>query len=143
MFVGPLVAWAIARQGVTIAARETWIRELRENIAAFLSGYVAFRIHIRTHTTGDPDKEKRLAEINDSMNPPYHALCLLIAERGTEYEAFGQAIENLVNAPANTVADRRREFMQEAERILRAERAACAADPGVWSALWSGIRGRR
>jgi hypothetical protein len=42
VFAGPLVAWAVARQQIVVAARETWMRDLREKVAAFLSAHQAY-----------------------------------------------------------------------------------------------------
>jgi hypothetical protein len=137
VFVGPLVAWAVARQQIAVAARETWMREFRENVAAFLTGYAAFREHIRSHTTGDPEKERRFAEINDVTNPSYHVIRFLIAEKDPQYTAFVETLDALSNAPSDKAADRRRELIAAVEGILRCERAAIATDPGVLRTLWA------
>jgi hypothetical protein len=142
VFIGPLVAWAVARQQIAVAARETWMREFRENVAAFLTGYAAFREHIRSHTPGDPEKERRLAEINDVTNPSYHVIRFLIAEKDPQYTAFIQTLDALNNAPcapSDKAADRQRELIAAAEGILRCERAAIATDPGVLSTLWATV----
>jgi aromatic ring-opening dioxygenase catalytic subunit (LigB family) len=52
-----------------VAAREAWRREFREQVVALLSTYAVLREHARSHTTGDPEKEKRLAEINEELTP--------------------------------------------------------------------------
>jgi hypothetical protein len=140
VFFGPLVAWAVARQQIAVAARETWMHEFRENVAAFLSGYAAFREHIKSHTTGDPEKERRLAEIGDATNPPYHVIGLLIAEKGPQYAAFGQTVDALNTAPVDKAVDRQRELIAAAEDILRHERAAIATDPGLFLTLWGVLR---
>jgi hypothetical protein len=131
VFFGPLVAWTVARQQSIVAVRETWLREFRERVAALLSAYEAFLIHIQTHTTGDPEKENQLADINDAQRLPYFSIRLLIAERGHEYTEFISSIDRLRAATSDQVASRREELFRAAEDTLQRERAAIAADPGV------------
>ena len=135
VFIGPLVTWAVTRQQIAVTARETWMREFREKVAVFLSSSAAFRVHVKHHTTGDPEKEKRLAEINDAGTPSYHTICLLVAEKGSQYAAFVQIMDRLGAAAPEKAAFHVREVGAAAEDILRRERAAIAADPGVWGGL--------
>ena len=65
-----LMARANLQRQIQVTAREAWMREFREQVAALLSAYASYREHVRTHTTDDPDKERRLAEINDEMLTP-------------------------------------------------------------------------
>lgn len=140
VFFGPLVAWAVARQQIAVTARETWMRDLRDKVAAFLSAHQAYLLHIASHTTGDPVKEKRLADIHDAESPPFYAIRLLIAEKGPEYISLVQVMDRLVRATTEQTGPCRDELMTTAEDILRRERAAIAADPGVWGALLTALR---
>jgi hypothetical protein len=91
------------------------------------------------HTTDDPVKEKRLAEINDVLIPRYHALRLLLAERGTQFADFTRVLEDFSQPRPEDLALRLRELNAAAEGILQSERTAITADPGIWSALRSSI----
>jgi hypothetical protein len=135
VFVGPLMTWTIARRQIEVAAREAWMREFREKVAAFIYAYDNFLIHIRTHTTGDTEKEKQLADINNAQRLPYHTIRLLIAEKGTQYTAFGTSIDRLLSSTTNEIDARREVLFKAAESILQQERAAIAANPGIWNAL--------
>jgi hypothetical protein len=115
------------------------MREFREQVAALFTNYAAFREHARSHTTGDPEKEKRLAEINDAMTLRFHTIRLLIAEKGTHYGAFVANMERLLNATTFEAGARSHEIYVAAEDILRSESAAIAADPGVWRAVLTSL----
>lgn len=45
VFFGPIVAWEVARQQIAATARETWMRDLREKVAVFLSAHQAYLVH--------------------------------------------------------------------------------------------------
>lgn len=139
VFFGPLVAWAVTRQQIAVTAREVWMREFRVNLAAFLSSSAAYRQHMLHHTTDDPVKEKRLAEINDVLAPRYHSLRLLLAERGTQFAGFAQALEVFLQPRPEELSLRLHKLNTAAEGILQSERTAITADPGIWSALRSSI----
>jgi hypothetical protein len=62
VFFGPLVTWTVARKQITVATREAWMREFREQVAALLTSTASFRDHVRTHSTDDPKDEQRLAK---------------------------------------------------------------------------------
>jgi hypothetical protein len=142
VFFGPLVAWTVARQQITVAARETWLRTFREQVAALISAYDAFLVHVMPpngHTTGDPEKEKRLRELHDAQRVPFHTIRLLIAETGQHHD-FISSLSSLLTAPSNQVSSRRDAVFQAAEDILCRERAAIVADPGVLRALLTTLK---
>jgi hypothetical protein len=130
--VAPLTTWLVAQRQIGVTAREAWMREFREQLAALLSIMAVHRDHMRTHSSEDPEKVKRLAEINDAMLPHWHTLRLLIAEKGPQYAEFMPTFECAMNAPVMAAAARVHELYTAAEDILRRERAAIAADPGLW-----------
>jgi hypothetical protein len=74
------------------------MREFREKVAAFISAYDSFLVHTLTHTTGNTDKERRLAELNDAQRLPYHTLRLLIGELGG-HAAFLNSLNELIPNP--------------------------------------------
>lgn len=135
VFFGPLVTWTVARKQITVATREAWMREFREQVAALLTSTASFRDHVRTHSTDDPKDEQRLAEINDELTRRHHAIRLLIAERGARYATFIQTMNDMHEAPLMEAAARVNKFYGAAESILLGERTAIETDSGVWHAL--------
>jgi hypothetical protein len=136
VFFGPLVARANTQRQIRATARETWIREFREQVAKLLSSDAALRKHATSHTTGDHEKERRLAEITDAMGPCYHGIRLLIAERGQQYADLVLKMDIFTNASTDQVASHAREFTAAATDILQRERAAIVTDQGVWREVW-------
>jgi hypothetical protein len=47
VFVGPSVAWAVARRQLAVTARESWMREFREQVAVLLASEISLRRHAR------------------------------------------------------------------------------------------------
>ncbi len=138
-FFGPLVTWTIARRQIALTARETWMRQFREQVAALLTAYDRFVIHTQSHTTGDPEKERRLVEVTDAQRLPYHALRLFIAERAPEYDDFRNALDQLLTAPADIIEVRKATLVMAAEMILQKERAAITDAPAIWRELCNSL----
>jgi hypothetical protein len=118
-FVAPLVAWAVAQRQIQVTARETWMREFRQQAAEIL------------RNAGLRDGEQVYA----AQRLAYNAMCLLIAEKAPDYDEFLARLED-VAFPA-VAPDLREEFAVAAAEIVRRERAEIAADPGVWRGLRS------
>src|SRR5208283_2018544 len=59
----------------------------------------------------------------------------LASAGGSQYAAFVQIVDSLLAATPEKAAFDLPEVLTEAEDILRRERAAIAADPGVWNGL--------
>ena len=137
---GPLVAWTTSRQQISVAARESWMREFREKVAVLLTVYDAFLTHIANHTTTDPVIARQLTDLADAQTLHYHAIRLLIAEKGQQYPAFIGSVDRLLRATSNDVALRKDELFKAAEDILQREQTAIEADPGIWSALLTSVR---
>jgi hypothetical protein len=134
-FFGPLIAWANVQRQIGVAAGEAWMREFREQVAALLAGHQMFVREAERHTTGDPEKQQRLDNANDAMRIPYHAIRLLVAERGPQHAELARAMEALIRTPRDELNSRAQEVTTAAAAILQSERAATAADPGVWRML--------
>jgi hypothetical protein len=155
VFVGPFVARANVQRQIQVAVREAWMREFREQVAGFLSSFAAYRekalwlanpdIAWRAEDRLKANKER--LEANDAMRRHFHAIRLLIAEKGPQYAAFIPTIRQLLQAPADQVTDRAEELTSAAAQILQHERAAIDVDPW-WRAVaafgvvgwWSQIR---
>lgn len=139
-FIAPLIAWAVARQQINVAAREAWLREFRNQVAAFLAADASLRRHAPTHTTGDPEKEQRLAAINDALSPAYYVLKLLVAEKGESWEGIGRTLDAVMNADEKKARALRKSLLTEAQAILSSERENIAADRGMLGALKAALR---
>jgi hypothetical protein len=93
-----LVARENMRRQLKVAAQETWVREFRSQVADLISRSDALRnygITINHTTGGDPEKEKRLAELHDALTPSFHNIRLLVAEKG-KYDGFIRKIEAML-----------------------------------------------
>ena len=156
VFFGPLVTWEVARQQIRGAAREAWMRDFREKVSEYLTGYGAYRDNAG-HLQGEirraeaafqagsdsrlqsgAEARRRLADLYAAMARPHNAILLLIAEHGEEYVAFIKFIERMKEiseASTSEAAAAMSEFTEEAVAILQRERAAIEADPGMWRAL--------
>jgi hypothetical protein len=134
-----LVTWTVAQRQITAAARGAWLREFREKTAAFLYAYDTFFIYATTgkHTTDDPEKEAKLASINDAQRLPYQAIRLLIAEKAgkAKYLEFVASMERLLHATVNDVSARRDELFRAIKQILESERASIEKSRSIWSDL--------
>ena len=129
VFFGPLVARANLKQQLAVTGREAWMREFREQVAALL----ADRQTIRTRgPPSDLDGERRQMDLIYSMRRPYHAIILLIAER--EHSEFIQTLKDIMSTQGTDSEQyvREQKFTTAAADLLRRERAAIAADPGMW-----------
>lgn len=141
VFLGPVVAWAIAQRQIAIAARETWLREFREKVAALLSAYDSFVIHAAKHTSGNVEDERRLTELNDKQRLPYHAILLLIYENGEkEYSDLISNMEKLLQSRTNEVRENKEKFFKSSISILKKEGDYISKDPGIWHSVFKVFR---
>jgi hypothetical protein len=133
-----LVAVLMARANLQWQAQETWIRDFREQVATLMAAKAAPGFY-------DPADQsrgrRRAAEITDKQNSAYFAICLLVAEKGTKYEAFAEPLNRLLSSTGE--AEDSREFVTAAADILRRERATLDADPWWLALLRLGAVGRR
>lgn len=143
VFVGPLVVWTVARRQLAVTAREAWMRQFREQVAALLTAYDRFVIHASSHTTGDLEKETRLSEITDAARLPYHTLRLFVAERAPQYDQFKIDMDQLLSAEVNVIDQRKNALVSAAELILQTERAATANASSILCELWISVRGSK
>jgi hypothetical protein len=112
------------------------MREFREKVAIVSATTKA--LQARVSFEGDESRgKKRMAEITDLLNPAYHAIRLLVAEKGADHTNFLLAMDRFVHPSRDEGAAR--EFAAAAEDILRRERDAIEADPGVWRVLWTSL----
>lgn len=149
-FVSPIVVWAVARQQIVVAAREAWMRELREQFATIMAHYVTVQIvdshamHLDTSDPASKDAMQRLSEISRAA----HVIRFLIRERGWHDEKFIGVIDALVRSVGTAgrhepnmaaFAAEMEAFAVGATAILQRERAEIATDPGVWRVLWTSL----
>jgi hypothetical protein len=147
VFFGPLIARANVQRQIRVTAREAWLREFREQVAALLSDDIALKEQAKGQTTGDPETLEAIR----IMAPRYNAIRLLVAERGLHHEAFMASIDRFLGAPDTQAATLpRQEFTQAVTDFLQRERATIDADPWrhalaawrgraatLWSRLWA------
>jgi hypothetical protein len=138
--IAPQVNWALARQQIVVAAREKWMRELREQVALLLSHIEALERHdsfYRRPGKGDADVLERRLELEKLLRPPYNTIRLLIAERGREHDEFLRTLGEFLKAQDDQIEARAKHFTAAAAELLERERAAIVTDPGMWHTLWS------
>ena len=133
-----LMARANLQRQIQVAAREAWMREFREKVAVLLaSARLLEREHarggpfVRPGLGGDPEKERRLADIYATQDPAHQAIILLLAERAEgelPTEDFTEALGRLLGASGEEAAE---ELTSAAAVILMDERAAIEAR-GRW-----------
>jgi hypothetical protein len=136
-FVSPVVVWAVARQQIVVAAREAWMREFREQVAAIIACYA----RVQDIPAADLDaKDEDTAHVLELIRC-VHVLRLLIHERGAQYEEFRRIVDIFHNRIGDVEPDKAamKSFIAGAEGILRRERAAIEIDPGVWRVLWTSL----
>jgi hypothetical protein len=158
-FVAPLVTWVVTRQQIAVTAQETWMREFRAKVAALVTSTIAESrakraIHNARESGVEKDKllaevnEKRLLEIRDAMYSYVQEVKLLIAEKGSQYEAFARTLSEFLLSDANCSFESlnprkkisEREVLEEAENVLKRERAIIETDPGVFRSVWIALR---
>ena len=153
VFFGPLVTWEVTRQQIRGAVREAWMRDFREKVSEYLTGYGAYRdnagllreeirraeLAFKSWGESAVEARRRLANLYAAMARPHNAILLLIAEQGNEYVAFIEFIERVKNISEESASEAAAasvsEFTEAAVAILQRERAAIEADPGMWRAL--------
>jgi hypothetical protein len=120
-----LTARANVQRQIRVTAREAWMREFREQIAAFHANDAAIEgLAIDRAAYSD----ERMHELLAARSRADSIIRLLIAERG-RYSNFIDNLERQYGShPGDMVA-----FFPAAEEILRRERAAIEA-PGMWGA---------
>jgi hypothetical protein len=132
-----LMTRANVRWQIQVAAREAWMRELREQVATIMAHYVTVQVvdsHVRHMDTDEPATKDVIARISE-ISRCAHVIRLLIRERGSQDEEFVQVVNTLLKR----VWARRAEpdepemeaFATGATAILQRERAAIEA-PGKW-----------
>ena len=119
VFFGPLIARANTQRQLQVAAREAWMREFREQVAALLN------------RSGVLIAEGSTAPFDPEMTRYVYVIRMLIAEKGEQYAPFVGIMNRLLGTP--TFMD---QLAAAATDILRQERAAAAEDPGVWREVW-------
>ena len=140
VFVGPMVTWAVARQQIAVAARETWIKEFREAVAALITAYDEFILFIPTYSSENPQQQQKLALLNEAQRLPYHKIRLLIAGHDQPYPDFSGLVDGMLMSERDTGAERRNGVVDAAAIILHHERTLIANDPGIWSVLRASLR---
>lgn len=128
--VGSLAAVLMARANVhrqiEVATREACMREFREQVAQVLAGIM------NAKAAGGALADAAVAsEIARAATVSFHAVGLLIAEKGTQYGGFMEIMNRLLvvaNRPADAtdwfdLPDRITEVSVAAANILRQERA--------------------
>jgi hypothetical protein len=124
-----LMARANLQRQIQAAAREAWMREFREKVSILSAAKQALEessYYNAEFSRGD----RRVAEVFDVMNPSYHAIRLLMAERGTDNAEFILVLDQFVYSTVD-FEEHARKFTGAVEDILRSERAAIEA-PGRW-----------
>jgi hypothetical protein len=129
--VGSIAAMLMARANVqwqtAVAARETWMREFREQVAALLASQDALGQH--SDNTG-PEVPQRNAEIKHARRSAYHRIRLLFAKgRTVEDEAFIHILDPFMRDEDT------RALVNSAEHVLTSSMRAMSLDFGVWSTL--------
>jgi hypothetical protein len=150
VFFGPLVARANTQRQIRATAREAWIREFREQAATLMAAKAAPGFF-------DPSDQsrgrRRGAEVIDMQNSAFFALRILIAEKGTKYEAFAEPLRRFLESksigkPVEEVSGRApllegEEFVSAAADILQRERAATGVEGApLWARLKTWATGR-
>jgi hypothetical protein len=124
-----LMSRANLQRQIRVVSREAWMREFREKVSILSAAKQALEeshYYNAEFSRGD----RRSAEIFDVMNPSYHAIRLLMAERGTDNAAFILVTDQFVYSTVD-FEEHARKFAGAVEDILRSERAAIEA-PGRW-----------
>ncbi len=140
VFVGPMVTWAVARQQIAVAARETWIRDFRECVATLITAYDEFVLFTRTYSSTDPQQVQKLALLNSAQRLPYHQIRLLIAGHDQAHPSFPDLVDGMLQSETDANAVRRNGVVEAAAAILRQERAIIENDPGIWSVLRTSLK---
>jgi hypothetical protein len=131
-----LVARANLQRQIQATAREAWMREFREQVAAFLSAAQVLKLHVASHT-GAPEAEKIPAELRDAMGLAYHTIRFLIAEKGEQQHAdFIQSLDGLLLAPADQEVSITQKLTMATTDILRRERAVIETDQAIRWQPW-------
>jgi hypothetical protein len=131
VFFGPLIARANVQRQLQVAAREAWMREFREQVAAMLTSRQALgrRVSLLGRTAvDDPEQERQ----RDALYLAFDQLRLLLAEKGAQHETMLETANRLVQEDYGNKAEPWHKFAADAADILRHERAAIVADLGVW-----------
>ena len=125
-FVAPLVAWAVAQRQIQVTARETWMREFRQQAAEILKN-AGLR----------PSEEPYVQEVYAAQRLAYNAMRLLIAERAPDYDDLLARLDIVASL---SIAYEIREEFAVARCGGSAPRArGIAADPGVWRVLLANL----
>jgi hypothetical protein len=137
------VARSNVQRQIQVTAREAWMREFREQVAAFLNCAATLDYHARN----PPPDEQRMAAL-DALGLRIYTIRLLIAEKESQYAAFASTMKSLVWGPPTEEdparAARVREVQTAAEAILQRERAAIEAPDMMERArIWLGKVGER
>jgi ABC-type sugar transport system permease subunit len=124
-----LMARANLQRQIQVAAREAWMREFREQVAALLTSFAAIEDDMKDFLSERGRDEKRHAEIESAWVRGHHLIRLLIAEKGTQYAAFVQIMNDMYQGALSKhggpeAPGREQAFYTAAEDILRRERLA-------------------
>jgi hypothetical protein len=133
VFFGPVVAWANVQRQIQVAAREAWMREFREQVAAFRDSFEAFVLAKPDEEAKSPEARLQLDKEHREMRHHYMVLRLLIAEKGQRYQDFIQKMGPTFSVTQiDQMIARVGELISAAADILQRERAAIETDPGAW-----------
>jgi hypothetical protein len=136
------VARTNVQSQLQVTARETWMRDFRQQVAAMRTSRQALGRQSPKDTTDDPEQERRREALFDSYYLAIDLVRLLLAERtGTQFETMLEATDRLIERDLDPGQkehwDRYNAAVQD---LLRRERAAIVNDTrGWWRALGVGL----
>jgi hypothetical protein len=137
------VARTNVQSQLQVTARETWMREFRQQVAAMRTSRQALGRQSPKDTTDDPEQERRREALFDSYYLAVDLVRLLLAERtGTQFETMLEATDRLIERDLDSGQKEHWDrYTAAVQDLLRCERAAITSDdPAPWLRLkdWLG-----